>query len=89
MSGRLVKMIGGPLDGMENHRELSTSIHERWVCYVAGHPTGKNAPVHIYEAHGSPSAPLIYKGIGERIHGDAPYPVSTYLQPTTPEASDA
>lgn len=83
--GPIVQMIGGPLDGTERHRDFSTSKHERWVCYVHGYPTGTHAPVHVYEAHGSPHAPFLYAGIGARQIGDSPYPVSTYLRNTPTE----
>lgn len=82
--GPIVPMIGGPLDGQERHRDLSTSKHERWVCYAAGHPTGSACPVHVYEAHGSPRAPFRYVGISTQQPGDSPHPVSAYL-PTTME----
>lgn len=78
--GTIVPMFGGPLDGQEKYRELSTSRHERFVCYVDGYPTGKSAPVHVYEAHGSPHAPFHYTGVWPRAEGDSPYPLSAYLK---------
>lgn len=66
MSGRIVPVIGGPLDGQEMHRTLSTSRHCVRTFFVAGRPTGQHADVHVYEAKGSPNAPYRYEGIRPR-----------------------
>ena len=85
--GRLVPMIGGPQDGREHYRFLSTggSRNER-TYYLPGDDsqTGARQGVHVYASQGSVNAPFRYEGVREYRPGDEPDPLN--LTPETPDA---
>lgn len=59
MSGPLVGMIGGPLDGESRH--LNSSMREQTLLYEAGDWAAGSRDVHVYRSHGGTS-PFRYEG---------------------------
>lgn len=59
MSGYLVGVIGGPLDGESRH--LNSSMREQTLLYKAGYWSTGDREVHVYRSLGG-RAPFRYEG---------------------------
>ena len=73
MSGPIVKMLGGPLDGQERHA-VTYKLRQEVLFESAGFAFG-NRVVHVYRSVGG-SAPFEYCGMRIFADGDVvnPYP---------------
>ena len=64
MSGPIVPVLGGPLDGREEH--LVTYKRHQEVLFEAGDWSQGSRMVHVYESAGG-RAPFVYRGMREWV----------------------